>query len=159
MIEYFDNHQYAFWFSLGFVLLAIEALVLGFATGVLIFAGIGALLTGGLLWFEVIPYTWQASIASFGINSTVITAILWKPMQNLQNKNAAPAKDNTSDLVGHTFRLTSAITVTAPGLVRFSGIEWRVEIDDSTKLKQIEAGTKVAVQSVDVGVFRVHPLD
>ena len=156
MIEYLNTHQYAFWFTTGFVLLAVDALVFGFTSGLVLFTGIGALLTGGLMWAEVVPQTWLYGIACFGILSSASAALLWKALLKLQNFDV-PAKDNSSDLVGHTFRLTDAVTLTQPGSIHYSGIDWRVEIDDRTDIEQIEAGAKVVVTSVDAGVFRVSP--
>jgi len=156
MIEYFNTHQYAFWFTTGFVLLAVDALVFGFTSGLVLFTGIGALLTGGLLWADILPETWLSGIACFGILSTASAALLWKPLLKLQNFDV-PAKDNSSDLVGHTFRLTDTVTHTQPGSTHYSGIDWRVEIHDSADVRKIEAGEKVVVKSVDAGVFRVAP--
>ncbi len=156
MIEYFDTHQYAFWFTTGFVLLGVDALVFGFTSGLVLFTGFGALLTGGLMWAGVIPETWLYGIACFGILSSASAALLWKPLLKLQNFDV-PAKDNSSDLVGYTFRLTDPVTHTQPGTVHYSGVDWRVEIDDSADVRQIDAGEKVVVTSVDAGVFRVTP--
>lgn len=156
MIEYFNNHQYAFWFTAGFLMLAIEALVLGFATGVILFSGLGALFTGALLWFGIIPSTWIAGITSFGLCSVAITAILWKPLKKLQDSNPhISTKDYSSDFIGYSFRLSETITHTQPGTTRYSGITWRVEIEDTANIEKIEAGQKVEVYSVDTGLFRV----
>ncbi len=137
-------------------MLAIEALVLGFGTGVILFSGLGALLTGALIWLGIIPSTWIAGIAGFGLCSVAITAILWKPFKKLQDKNIhISTKDYSSDLIGHSFRLSETITHTQPGTTRYSGIAWRVEIDDAASVEEITAGQKVEVYSVDTGVFRV----
>ncbi len=157
MIEYLNTHQYAFWFSIGFLLLILEALVFGFSSGVVLFAGIGGLITGGLMWADVVPATWLAGIAVFGVSSGASAVILWKPMLKLQEVNP-PEKDNSSDLVGREFRLDGPVTRAAPGKTRYSGIEWRVEIDNSAEAEQIEAGRQVTVVSIDAGVFRVRPL-
>ena len=46
MIEYFTNNHDAIWFVLGGLMLVIEAKILGLSTGVLLFTGLGAMLTG-----------------------------------------------------------------------------------------------------------------
>ena len=155
MIEYFDTHQYAFWFSLGFGLLVLEALVFGFTSGVVLFTGIGALLTGGLLWGQVLPASWLNGIACFGICSGVSAALLWKPLLKFQNFDL-PEKDNSSDMIGHRFRLEQDISPVQPGRTQYSGIEWRVEIDPADDAAGISAGSRVVVTSVDAGVFRVR---
>lgn len=157
MIDYFNTHLYAFWFAVGFALLSIELLVLGFATGFILFLGIAALVTGGLIWLELIPHTWLASIASFSFSSIVLSVILWKPFKNLERGRGTVEKDNTSDLIGLQFRLESGISITQPGLKRYSGIDWHVEIDANCNCDIIEAGTLVTVVSVDAGKFRVVP--
>lgn len=159
MIEFFNTHLHAFWFTAGFILLAIELLVLGFATGFVLFLGIAALITGGLLWGEVVPLTWLSSIATFVISSVIVSALLWKPFKNLENKRKIPAKDNSSDIIGYQFRLENNITTQSPGKTRYSGIDWKVEIDFESSLESISAGTVVTVKSVDAGKFRVVPVE
>ncbi len=44
----------------GIVLLAIEILVLGFATFILFFLGVSLVITGVLAWAGVLPVTWPA---------------------------------------------------------------------------------------------------
>ena len=78
-------------------------------------------------------------------------------MLKLQNQDV-PEKDNSSDLIGYAFRLQETISHTVPGKLHFSGIDWRVEIDDAkSDLSEIAAGAKVVVTSVDAGLFRVVP--
>ncbi len=158
MIGYFEANQHAFWFAVGFVLLAIEIGFLGLASGIVLFAGIGALATGIMLWLGWLPNTWLAGIASFGISAFVSAVVLWKPLLKLQNYKT-PAKDNSSDLIGYAFHLQQPITTTSHGSIRYSGVEWRVEIDESCELPSLEAGHKVVVASVDAGVFRVRPVE
>lgn len=158
MIEYFNNHIYSFWFVVGFILLAVELLAFGFATGFILFVGLAALVTGGAVWFGLIAATWSASIAMFAISSVVVSALLWKPLKAMQNNRNTPAKDNSSDLVGMKFRLDDDISVTKPGITRYSGIEWQVEVALDSDVKEISAGTTVVIVSVDVGKFRVSPL-
>lgn len=154
IVDYINNHQGEFWIAVGFLLLAIELLLMGMTTGVLLFAGLGALTTGILMQAGVLPETWVVGIASLGISSGVITALLWKPLRRIQGSRA-PRKDTSSDLVGLEFLLEQDITPTAPGAKRYSGIAWRVEIDPEAGVDRIPAGQRVAVSSVDVGVFRV----
>ena len=154
MIEYFSNNQDTFWFVLGFLLLAIEGMVLGMTTGVILFSGLGALITGALMWFTVLPQTWVFGIASFAICSTLTIIALWKPLKMLQKDNDG-YKDKSSDFIGHTFRLDTDITPTTPGKTRYSGIEWRVDVDGDQAVALIAAGEKVKVSGVSSGVFEV----
>jgi len=153
VIDYIVEHQTEFWLVFGLVMLAIEVLN-GFATAVFLFTGLGALATGLLMSLGILPETWIAGVSSTGISTGVITALLWKPLKKLQGSRLAK-KDNSSDLVGYEFVLDSDITAENPGSVNYSGIEWTVKIDETANVNSIKAGQKVAVSSVDVGLFKV----
>ena len=84
----------------------------------------------------------------------MITALLWKQLKKLQGDRPA-AKDNSSDLVGHTFVVENEITKTKPGITHYSGISWRVEIANDADVDVIAAGKTVKVSSVEVGLFKV----
>ncbi len=155
MVEYFNTHIYAFWFAAGFALLGLELVVLGFSTGFVLFLGIGALITGGLIWFGIVPPTWLAGVTSFGLSSALITVLLYKPFKSLQSDRTVAPKDNSSDLIGYEFRLQSPISHLNSGTTRYSGITWIVELDKSSQENQLEAGALVNVVSVDAGKFRV----
>lgn len=156
-MEFITQHLPEFWYVVGFGLLAIEATVLGLSSGVVLFAGIAALITGGLLSAELLSHTWLSSIASFAIFSMLTTALLWKPFKNMQNRIATPDADRSSDLIGHSFVLEQDITTSTPGKTRYSGIDWKVEIEHGSGLAQIEKGTQVKVSTVSAGIFRVTP--
>lgn len=153
IIDYIVTHQAEFWLVVGFALLALEVLT-GFTVGVFLFAGLAGLVTGGLMLAGVLPETWIAGISSTGISTGVITALLWKQLKKLQGDRPA-AKDNSSDLVGHTFVVENEITKTKPGITHYSGISWRVEIANDADVDVIAAGKTVKVSSVEVGLFKV----
>jgi hypothetical protein len=153
IINYIVSHQAEFWLVMGFALLAAEVIT-GFTAGVFLFAGLGALVSGGLMSFGVLPETWVAGISCTGISTGVITAALWKPLKKLQGDRPL-VKDNSSDLVGYTFVTENEITTTKPGVTNYSGLSWRVEIDKDAGIDVIEEGKHVTVSSVEVGVFKV----
>jgi len=158
MTEYFVTHQYSLWFTIGFLLLAIEML-LGFSTGFIFFVALAALLSGSVMWFGLIPNSWLAGVAFFGVSSVLITIILYKPLKKMQNQSDIAEKDTSSDIIGLEFRLEQAISFTSLGNKRYSGIDWKVEIDKSAKVDSLEAGTLVSVVTVDVALFRVKPVE
>ena len=127
ILDYINHHHGEFWVAVGFLLLAIEVLVMGMASGVLLFAGLGALATGILIQVGVLPETWVAGVSSLGISSGVITILLWKPLRRIQG-NRAPGKDTSSDLIGLEFVAEQDVTALTPGSQRYSGIQWRVEL-------------------------------
>lgn len=151
--DYIVSHQPEFWLVLGFVLLALEVLT-GFTVGVFLFAGLGALTTGGLMSFGLLPETWIAGIACTGISTGVITAVLWKQLKKLQGGRAIE-KDNSSDLIGYTFVTECDISLTKSGSTNYSGISWKVDIDKDAGVDTIDAGKSVTVSSVEVGAFKV----
>ncbi len=156
LIEYIHNHQAEFWIVLGFALLSIEVIT-GMVTGILLFSSVGALVTGLFMLLGLLPETWTAGISSTAICSGVAMLLLWKPLRNLQNSDI-PEKDNSSDLVGYTFVLQENISLMQPGKTRYSGIDWKVEIDTGAGVEQIDAGQRVKVSSVEVGKFLVRPV-
>jgi membrane protein implicated in regulation of membrane protease activity len=156
MIDYINNNLSGFWIAVGFTMLAAEVLLFGFTTIVFFFGGLGAVVTGLLLMAGVLPESWIASIACFGIATGIISALLWKPLKKLQNKSAADQKPQ-SDFVGIKFKLDQAISSSNFGKYRYSGISWTVQIAPDSEVDQIAKGHQVEVVSVDVGVFRVKP--
>jgi membrane protein implicated in regulation of membrane protease activity len=152
--DYIINHQSEFWLVCGFMMLALEV-VTGFTTGVFLFGGLAALTTGVLMSVGVLPQTWVAGFSCTGIGSGIIVLLLWKPLKKLQGGSPAP-KDNSSDLVGHEFFLESDISVGNPGVTEYSGVTWKVEIDEDAGVDALAAGQSVSVSSVEVGVFKVR---
>lgn len=156
MIEYIDTHQTAFWLTFGLLLLAIEVLVFGLTTMLLLFAGLGALVTGLLIWLGLLEQTWSMGIASFGITSGVISILLWVPLRRLQ-KGTPPKQSVASDFVGLELILSEDVTPDRPGRYRYSGIDWKL-LPDKTG-SDLHKGDRVKVTSVDVGIFRVSLID
>ncbi len=153
-MEYINNHMSGFWIALGFALLAAEVLLFGFTTIIFLFAGLGALASGLLMNAGIIPETWVAGVACFGIATGVSSALLWKPLKAMQDK-AAPPRKPTSDIVGLEFVLMDDISLTSVGSYRYSGIDWKVEIDSCCDVDSLAKGQRVVVVSVEVGVLRV----
>lgn len=155
MIEYIQAHHAGFWIALGFLLLALEVLVFGFTTIVFLFSGLGAITTGLLMQFGILPHTWVAGISCFGLSTGLYSILLWKTLQRIQASE--PQQQQSSDLIGHEFIVEQEITSLQPGTTKFSGISWRVEIDKDAEVDKLSPGQRVVVSSLDAGVFRVKP--
>jgi len=153
MIEYIDTHQSGFWIAIGFALLAAEVLLFGFTTIILLFTGLGAITTGLAMMFGLLPETWTAGIACFGITTGIAGVALWKPLKKMQDSSTPPQKQS-SDLIGYEFVLQQDVTALQPGQHRYSGVDWKVELDADAG-DQLNAGQRVVVTSVDAGIFRV----
>ncbi len=154
MTEYIQSHQAGFWMALGFILLVVEVMVFGFSTIALFFAGLGAVTTGLLMQAEILPHTWIAGIACFGLSTGLYSVLLWKPLLRIQT-NSIPQQKQSSDLIGLDFILEQDITTIQTGTTKYSGISWRVEIDQDADVEHINRGQRVVVSSVDAGIFRV----
>ena len=68
--------------------------------------------------------------------------------------SSTPERKQTSDLIGYEFVLQQDVTSVQPGQHRYSGVDWRVELDAGAGEK-LDAGQRVKVTSIDAGVFRV----
>ena len=156
IVDYINTHIAEFWIGIGFLLLALEILVLGFSTVIFMFAGIGALVTGLLVMVGILPETWIATVASVGILTGVTGVVLWKPFRAMQ-EGKQPAAGHSSDLIGLEFVLQGDVSKTAPGKHRYSGVDWNVELHRSVAQDTLSAGSTVSVAEVDAGVFRVKP--
>lgn len=150
------GNQASLWFAIGFALLAIEILAFGFGSGVLLFASLGALVTGGLLWLDAIPQVWVYSIACFAVASALVTALLWAPFKRLQS-GAELGNDRSSDLIGYQFRLDGDLSRTQEASHKFSGVPWRVQLSEDSATDAIASGSRVRVSAVNAGVFVVVP--
>lgn len=157
MTDIIMANQAAAWIGAGFLLLAIEALAFGFSSGVLLFGSLGAIVTGALLWFGLVPDSFIAAIACFAISTAALTAVLWSPLKRLQS-GAELGNDRSSDIIGHTFSLSSDINRTTWGEQKYSGITWNVKPADDLADDTISAGTQVKVTAVSVGAFFVQPV-
>ena len=154
MIDYINAHMSGFWVAAGFAMLAAEVLIFGFTTLILLFAGIGAIATGLLMMAGILPETWIAGVSAFGIATGISAVLLWRPMRKMQTA-ATPQQQQSNDFDGLEFVLEQTIATSTPGKHRYSGIEWKVVIDDSSEHDEIAAGERVRVASAEVGVFKV----
>ncbi len=158
MMEYINNNLSGFWIATGFILLTIEVLLFGFSTIIFLFAGLAAIITGLLMMSGLLAESWTAGIACFGITTGVISASLWKLLKKMQNRSQSDQRPQ-SDFVGLEFVLSSDVSMTEPGKYRYSGIDWKVEIDRDSDSNSFEKGQRVTVVSVDVGLLRVTKAD
>lgn len=136
---------------LGLALLVIEIMVLGFATFILLFVGIAAIVTGGLMYMAVIPDTMLAAFFTMAVGTGLVAVLLWKPLKSMQ-QDVDPT-EATNDLVGHRFTLSEAVSEHDNPEYKFSGIMWKLKADSD-----IAAGTDVEVIHTDVGELKIRPV-
>ena len=133
----------------GLALLVIEVVVLGFSTFVLFFVGLAAVAAGGLMTVGVIPESMLSALSSVGILTALLAVLLWRPLKSMQGN--VERKKVTSDLVGHSFTLNEAVSLTKNPVYRYSGIDWNLSSE-----QELSAGTLVEVTGVAVGKFIVQ---
>lgn len=155
MIDLVNDNLSGFWFLLGFLLLAIEILAFAFGTGVLLFGGIGALITGALMAAGVLPATWLFGVACCALASVATAILLWWPLKQLQS-GAKLGQDRSSDLIGYSFYLDTDLSKRQPSQTRYSGVDWKVLLADASEEEMLMSGTKVTVTAVNAGIFQVE---
>jgi membrane protein implicated in regulation of membrane protease activity len=75
-------------------------------------------------------------------------------MRKMQDDNP-PAQSQSSDLIGYEFVLQDDISLMSTGSHRYSGVDWKIELDTNAGVDSLSAGRRVVVVSVDAGIFRV----
>ena len=137
----------------GLLLLATEIILLGFGTFVLLFLGLALLVSGLLIMGGLIPDTLAAATWSTGISAVVITAVLWKPLRNMQSKEPSAPESNSGDFANDVeFELDADVSLNGGTQYRYSGIDWKVK-----SKTPLVSGTRVRVVRKEVGVFWVEP--
>lgn len=150
-MDWFTTHLSETLIIIGLILLGVEILLLGMSTFVLFFVGLAAIITGGLIWLELIPATFLSALLSVAVVSTLDAILLWRPLKRMQQHvDRTPA---SSDLIGHQFVLQAPVSDTQQPYYGYSGIKWKLVSSES-----IAAGTKVKVVAVSVGQMEVAPL-
>ena len=133
----------------GLALLVVEVVVLGFSTFVLFFVGLAAVITGGLMRIGFLPDSMLAALSSIGVLTALLAIFLWRPLKSMQNN--VERKKVTSDLVGHSFILSEAVSMSSNPVYSYSGIDWQLSSE-----KELSAGTLVEVAGVAVGKFIIQ---
>lgn len=137
--------------TLGFILLIIEMLVLGFSTFVLTFVGLSAIVSGIAISIGLIPGDLFSILISNALLASVFAALLWKPLKRFQNKQDTHVVKN--DLIGIEFQLAEDIGGPVTSKQRMSGVDWAVKSEQS-----ISSGTMVVVEKTDVGTLWVKAI-
>ncbi len=156
MLEYFNENQESFWFAFGALALVIELLVLGMSTIILFMLGIGALVTGTLIYTGVIGDGWLLGIAVTGIIAFVAGVLLWKPLKRYQQADV-PRSGESSDFLGMEFNLETLLDRGNTSTHQFSGVTWRVELAREDQEKSLAAGDRVKVVALHPGILVVTP--
>ena len=137
---------------IGILALIIEVAILGFASFVLFFLGISLVISGVLMLAGVLPKTVTAALWSNVILTGLSAAVLWKPLNRLQQENKPQAVK--SDFSDRQFVLEEDVDARGLSQHSYSGVMWKLKSKET-----IPAGTLVQVERADVGVLWVTPID
>ncbi|MEL0628931.1 NfeD family protein [Psychromonas aquatilis] len=148
-MEYILTHFPQTLVVLGLIFLVIEVLVLGFSTFVLLFVGIGSIITGLLMALGFLPETLFSALLGTAIISALVALVSWQPMKRMQNKAESHQVDN--GMVGETFILEEDLLVGKKVSHRYSGVDWQVQSKQT-----LIAGTEVKITRMQVGVLTVE---
>lgn len=132
----------------GLFLLAIEILVLGFSTFVLFFVGIAAVVSGALMYLNLVESTVPYALLLIAGFTLLSAALFWKPLKQMQQHTEHTQVN--SDLIGYEFVLEQDVSQQSLGSHHYSGIQWKVVADE-----EISMGTKVRVTGLQVGLLEV----
>jgi inner membrane protein len=147
-MEWINNNLLEVLVFLGLGLLAVEVLIFGLGTFVLFFIGLAAVLTGLLMYLNIIPENAVNGLVSVAVLTCALALGLWKPLKKMQNN--VEHKTPQSDLIGHSFVLEGDISSTQNIIHSYSGIDWKVKSEAA-----LAAGTEVEVVKTEVGEFTV----
>lgn len=148
-MELLQNLEFWHWLILAVALVVLEI----FSPGVfLLWMGVGAAITGLLLWLMP-DLSWQIQLVAFALLSLGATVGARLFLHNHPIHTDQPALNRRGEqYVGRTFTLDSAI-VNGQGKIRVDDSTWKIHGADC------EAGSKVRVVGVDGVVLVVEVAD
>lgn len=134
---------FVFFLVAGIILISIEVLVFQMAVLWTLFIGFGALVAAFAAWMDP-EATWLLTTGVFVVASTLISLLLYKPLQNWQHQ---PSLMPGSDALGQEVQAIQSIAPGKKGKVKWSGAEWKatleadsdpVEVGDSATITKLE---------------------
>lgn len=136
------------WLILGVVLLTLE--VLGTA-GFLLGAAVAALVTAGLVWFDVLQQ-WQSQLSIFALLAVVLSVAYWYLFRRVNQQTDSPMLNQAAQrMVGQKTVLQQPLEH-GRGKVQFGDALWTVEAE-----APLAEGTEVIVVSVEDMTLTVKP--
>ncbi len=138
------------WLSIGVLLLAFEAVTLGF---VLLCFSIGAILTSSTLLVIDIPLAYQLIIFAIG---SILSLAFIRPALKRLNKEEVPM--NVYSLEGKTAVISKAFDLrTRVGRVKIDGDDWRAILVKANP-RNLHLGDIVTVVHIDSNTLIVEPI-
>lgn len=141
------------WLLVGVVCLLIEAF--GFPGTGLMFAGLGALTSGSLLYFSLLLESdTQTQFIVFFVATAAWAALLWKPIQKLRLSDKSQGYNN---MIGDIAYVGSDGLTRHKGEVTWSGTIMRARLADNAGVDHLDAGTAVEIVAVAGATLMVKP--
>ncbi len=138
------------WLAAGLVLLILEVITPG--VFVLLFFGLGALVTGFLVLLGVLDPLW-AQLLSFTLVSGGSLVVLRGRLVSMTNASAPPS-DSLADLVGGVVVMVDEVLPGRLGRAEHRGSPWTVQNEGGEALLP---GDRATVRGVDGLTLRVLP--
>jgi len=140
------------WMIAGLVLLFLEFVIPGV---ILVFFGIGAILTAAGYWFGLLP-SLAAQLSCFCIVSLLSLFTLRKYFSRFLKGKVADTNEfsNAAEFIGKTAKVTTEVTPDDDrGRVDFDGSDWKATSDS-----KIEVGQVVKIIEMKNITFKVKPI-
>ncbi len=148
---------------LGLICLAVEIVLLGFGTIVLLFLGVSLIEFGIITHFiyadlrdAIGPVAAVLMVVVTLLNAGALSYALWKPLKRFQSARSYK-QETSSDFIGHQFELSESLPSERAVYHKLSGIYWRLYKDDSAP-SCINKGQRVQVVRVSAGKLWIAPL-
>ncbi|MBI2400197.1 MAG: NfeD family protein [Deltaproteobacteria bacterium] len=126
------------WAILGIILIVAELMTMAF---VLVFFGLGALLTAFLTWVGITP-DFTSQLLVFAISSSAMLLIL----RTFAKKQFFRKSEISQEFIGQKVKVVRAISVDSEGAVSYRGSEW-IAFSDSKEV--IPAGAVAEITGME----------
>ncbi len=143
------------WLIGGAVFMALEAF--GIPGIGLVFAGLAAIIVGGLIQADIIEYSDHVLQFTLWFGMTVLTAItLWKPMKRWRLNPSA--EDQFNNMIGTTATVTGGgLKKGVAGKAKWSGTTMSAKLADDAGVDMLEDGATAEVTAVKGTMLYLKP--
>lgn len=143
------------WLAAGVMFMIAEAL--GISGVGLLFAGLGAVVTGAAVHYGLVgEHATLLQFLIFFVATALWALFLWKPLQKFR----LPRHGHYSNIVGETAYVGSnGLTKQAGGEVTWSGTIMKAQLVQNASVDRLEAATQVIIVEVKGATLIVKPKD
>ena len=142
-----------FYLVAGLIIIGFDIFMIGLSP--LVFLGIGAVLTSGILYYGGYSLTMLEALALCAVVSLLLALVGYGPLRRFQNSNVRD--DDSSDLIGRELVTTQEVTK-AGGSVDWSGTQWQARLADDVQAEKIGAGVRARIVKVVNAALVLRPI-